>query len=267
MGVQQSDPAPADWLLATQEGQTHRFRDLTTLHKWIVERKVTREDRVSQKGGAWRQLGDLLDLAPFFDVVAQADRARAAEPTAQFQHPGSSGGPTPVQRTTSSPGRQPALPPPVDDEDDDSDLYTSGQFPSPDVPTKVPIDPIFDEDFPPVLHPATNRGAKIISGLMVVVGLAALAAYFGYKHGNWVPFFKKVDVTAQAAPPAAPVAEPAAPAKPVPAPAPAAAPTPAPRAAAAPPPAPAAATAEAQAPAAAPAAPAAPAPSPGAAPA
>src|SRR5579872_4371881 len=87
MGVSQTDPAPADWLLATQEGQTHRFRDLSTLHKWIVERKVTREDRISQKGGPWRQLGDLLDLAPFFDVVAQADRARAAEPTTQFQRP------------------------------------------------------------------------------------------------------------------------------------------------------------------------------------
>jgi predicted Zn finger-like uncharacterized protein len=265
MGLPQSDPAPADWLLATQEGQTHRFRDLTTLHKWIVERKVTREDRVSQKGGAWRQLGDLLDLAPFFDVVAQADRARAAEPTAQFQRPGSSGGATPV-RTTPSPGRQPAPSQPDDDEDDDSDLYTSGQFPSPDLPTKVPIDPVFDEDFPPVLHPATNRGAKIISGLMVVVGLAAVAAYSGYKYGNWLPFFKKVDVTAQAVPPAAPVAEPAAPAKPAPAPAPPAAPAPTPRAAAAPP-APAAAT-EAPAPSAAPAAPApSPAPVPVAAPA
>src|SRR5258708_2797466 len=72
MGLPQTDPAPADWLLATEEGQTHRFRDLTTLHKWIVERKVTREDRISQKGGPWRQLGDLLDLAPFFDVVSQA---------------------------------------------------------------------------------------------------------------------------------------------------------------------------------------------------
>src|SRR5437762_1971650 len=41
-------PQAADWLLATEDGQTHRFRDLTTLQKWVVERKVTREDRVSQ---------------------------------------------------------------------------------------------------------------------------------------------------------------------------------------------------------------------------
>src|SRR5581483_5471673 len=72
-------PQAADWLLATEDGQTHRFRDLTTLQKWVVERKVTREDRVSQKGGRWRPLGEVSELEPFFEVVAQADRARAAE--------------------------------------------------------------------------------------------------------------------------------------------------------------------------------------------
>src|SRR3954468_12805697 len=46
-------PQAADWLLATEDGQTHRFRDLTTLQKWVVERKATREDRVSQRGGPW----------------------------------------------------------------------------------------------------------------------------------------------------------------------------------------------------------------------
>src|SRR4051794_22844716 len=42
-------PHAADWLLATEDGQTHRFRDLTTLQKWVVERKVTLDDRISQK--------------------------------------------------------------------------------------------------------------------------------------------------------------------------------------------------------------------------
>ena len=71
-------PQAADWLLATEDGQTHRFRDLTTLQKWVVERKATREDRVSQRGGPWLPLGEVDELAPFFEVVEQADRARSA---------------------------------------------------------------------------------------------------------------------------------------------------------------------------------------------
>src|SRR5262245_5005900 len=34
-----SPPAAPEWVLATEEGQTHRLRDLTTLQKWVVERR------------------------------------------------------------------------------------------------------------------------------------------------------------------------------------------------------------------------------------
>ena len=78
-GLADLGPQAADWLLATEDGQTHRFRDLTTLQKWVVERKATREDRVSQRGGPWLPLGEVDELAPFFAVVDQADRARSAE--------------------------------------------------------------------------------------------------------------------------------------------------------------------------------------------
>jgi len=73
-------PPPADWLLETTsgDGQVHRFRDLTALQKWIIERKVTREDRISKTGQAWRRLGEIVELQPFFDVVDEADRAKAA---------------------------------------------------------------------------------------------------------------------------------------------------------------------------------------------
>src|SRR5579863_4289721 len=67
-------PTPS-WMLTTEEGKTHRFRDSQTLQKWVVERRVTRADRVCPPGGAWRRLGDVDELRPFFDVVAQADRA------------------------------------------------------------------------------------------------------------------------------------------------------------------------------------------------
>src|SRR5688572_29107032 len=44
------------WLLTTEEGKTHRFRDPTTLQKWIVERRVGRDDRVTSPGGGPRRL-------------------------------------------------------------------------------------------------------------------------------------------------------------------------------------------------------------------
>jgi predicted Zn finger-like uncharacterized protein len=75
--------APA-WVLTTEEGKTHRFRDPTTLQKWIVERRVGRNDRVAPPGASTRRLGDMDELRPFFDLVDQADRAsasRVARPT------------------------------------------------------------------------------------------------------------------------------------------------------------------------------------------
>src|SRR4029079_12239015 len=75
--------APA-WVLTTDEGKTHRFRDPTTLQKWIVERRVGRNDRVTAPGASPRRLGDMDELRAFFDLVDQADRAasaRVARPT------------------------------------------------------------------------------------------------------------------------------------------------------------------------------------------
>src|SRR6476620_3313003 len=46
--------SPASWMLTSEEGKTHRFRDSTTLQKWIVERRVGRSDRVCPPGRTWR---------------------------------------------------------------------------------------------------------------------------------------------------------------------------------------------------------------------
>ncbi|MCG5053977.1 MAG: zinc-ribbon domain-containing protein [Myxococcales bacterium] len=78
-------PPAAEWLLETSDGRLHRFRNLTSLQKWIIERKVTREDKISRTGQAWRRLGEIVELAPFFDVVDEADRARAARATVDAQ--------------------------------------------------------------------------------------------------------------------------------------------------------------------------------------
>jgi predicted Zn finger-like uncharacterized protein len=63
------------WVIETIAGSSLRLRDLTTLHKWIIERRVGRQDRLSRGGDPWQRLGDLADLAPFFDIVESAERA------------------------------------------------------------------------------------------------------------------------------------------------------------------------------------------------
>jgi predicted Zn finger-like uncharacterized protein len=68
-----------DWVLETAAGRTLHLRDLTTLHKWIIERRVTREDRILRGGEPWQRLGDSVDLVPFFDIVDSAERARTAD--------------------------------------------------------------------------------------------------------------------------------------------------------------------------------------------
>jgi predicted Zn finger-like uncharacterized protein len=80
-------PPSAEWLLETEKGQVHRFRDLSALHQWIVERKVTRTDRISRTGYGWKRLEEIVELKPFFDVVDEADRARAAVALAQHRGP------------------------------------------------------------------------------------------------------------------------------------------------------------------------------------
>jgi predicted Zn finger-like uncharacterized protein len=185
-------PEAADWLLATEDGRTHRFRDLTTLHKWIVERKVTREDRVSQKGGAWRRLGDVLELRPFFDVVAQADRARAADTA------GAGGGAprgfrpqavkaAPAQSVRQSPRSQRGF-----DEGDEGQPRHRSQ---PQIAMDPDVD--LDDELLASLRPR-HRGPRVFAVVMFL-GLAAAAAYAGFRQPHWLPFFKKADSSAPAA--------------------------------------------------------------------
>ena len=67
------------WLIETSAGRSLRLRDLTTLHKWIIEHRVGRGDRLSRAGDPWQRLGDMAELAPFFDIVDSAERARNSD--------------------------------------------------------------------------------------------------------------------------------------------------------------------------------------------
>ena len=69
------------WTIRQAGGATLTFTELTTLQKWIVERKVGREDEVSQGADAWVRLGTIGELSAFFQVVEAADRGRRAGPS------------------------------------------------------------------------------------------------------------------------------------------------------------------------------------------
>src|SRR5215467_8825515 len=106
-------PTAADsggmWLIRSPGGENRRFRELTTLQQWIVERKVTRDCEISRTGETWKKLGDIAELASFFAVVDQAQAAARPQPQAERRQT------PPLAPPTVSPARSqpvPALPMP-----------------------------------------------------------------------------------------------------------------------------------------------------------
>lgn len=61
-----------EWMIRQRTGNVFRFRELTTLQRWIVERKVSRDDEISKTAKKWERLGNIPELATFFQVVDQA---------------------------------------------------------------------------------------------------------------------------------------------------------------------------------------------------
>jgi predicted Zn finger-like uncharacterized protein len=64
-------PAPGGTLLK-QAGVTYEIGDTATLQRWIVERRIFREDLVSTGDGQWEIVGLRPDLESFFQVVEAA---------------------------------------------------------------------------------------------------------------------------------------------------------------------------------------------------
>jgi len=82
--AQQEQHEPGSWMIRLSSShEIFRFRELTTLQQWIVERKVSREDEISRTGDQWKRLGGIAELASFFHIVEQAAAvARADGPRA-----------------------------------------------------------------------------------------------------------------------------------------------------------------------------------------
>jgi predicted Zn finger-like uncharacterized protein len=212
-------PAVPEWVLATEEGQTHRLRDLTTLQKWVVERRVGRGDRVSNRGGPWRALGEIDELRPFFDVVDQADRqtgaARAAEPARVFD----AGRGRATQPATPR-HLQSALRAHVSPDPDDGDVLSNaargrrGRGVDSFLDTDISPD---DDDLSLSLKPR-RTGLKVVGGLLFL-GLAGGAAWYMFHAPHAFRLASGTPIGAAASPaPGALAAPPPAPAAPSPAP-------------------------------------------------
>jgi predicted Zn finger-like uncharacterized protein len=223
--ARKSTPPPVpEWVLATESGQTHRLRDLTTLQKWIVERRVGRADRVSHRGGPWRTLGDVDELRAFFDVVEQADRqtgtARPAEPAPS---PRSSSTVPATPRGIQSAASRGNVSAQVDVDDTFSVREGRRSRFEERFPDTIPP----DEDLSLLVKP--KRTGLKVAGVVVFLGLAAGAWYLGFRDPHGFKLASGAPV-----PPPAPVAAPAPIAAPSPSPAPATAPGPVPPAVPAP---------------------------------
>jgi predicted Zn finger-like uncharacterized protein len=66
-----------EWRVRQANGNIFTFRELTTLQKWIIEQKVSRDDEISLSGEQWKRLGNIAELASFFQVVEAAERGKA----------------------------------------------------------------------------------------------------------------------------------------------------------------------------------------------
>jgi predicted Zn finger-like uncharacterized protein len=67
------------WRVRSPSGRVIGFRELTSMQKWIVERKFGREDEISLHGDHWKRLGDIAELQPFFLLLDEVDRVHALE--------------------------------------------------------------------------------------------------------------------------------------------------------------------------------------------
>jgi predicted Zn finger-like uncharacterized protein len=72
-----ADDKTKEWRVRQANGNVFTFKELTTLQKWIVEQKVSRDDEISLSGDQWKRLGNIAELASFFQVVEAAESAKS----------------------------------------------------------------------------------------------------------------------------------------------------------------------------------------------
>ncbi|HZH03002.1 MAG TPA: zinc-ribbon domain-containing protein, partial [Myxococcaceae bacterium] len=214
-----------EWKVRQANGNVFTFRELTTLQKWIVERKVSREDQISLNGETWKKLGGIGELASFFQIVDEAQRsvrmAHAADPVvpAAAPEPPRPVAPTPAPpRRTATPSPFSAFPPGPGTEPSLGGPR-SGSMAGPmatgplrSSPTRS--EPAFtgfnqplsgeNEDGLDDFHRSSRAGRNLLVGmLLLVIGVGGAYVYWRYREGlETRP--APVEALTTATPPAAP---------------------------------------------------------------
>lgn len=58
------------WMInSSRDGAILYLNDFTDLHRWIMEKKVRRDDKISRTGDKWSTIGSIPEFAPIFIVV------------------------------------------------------------------------------------------------------------------------------------------------------------------------------------------------------
>ncbi len=193
-----------EWKVRQANGNVFTFKELTTLQKWIVERKVVRDDEISLTGESWKRLGNIAELASFFQVVEEAQRAATLEAQAQanaqaqaqalaqaqqaaaaaprpYTRPGP-GTPKPPAAVAPGPTRPPARAP------------TSPAFPAANGRVnKIGTEPAFARDplSRPLQHsPPPEDDAKAVQGNGFAKGLIGLFVLLALGAGGYFGYFK-----------------------------------------------------------------------------
>jgi predicted Zn finger-like uncharacterized protein len=68
------------WLVRSEGGDIKTCTELATLQQWIVSGVVGPDAEISRTGNTWKPLGDIPELAKFFEVADEARRARQSTP-------------------------------------------------------------------------------------------------------------------------------------------------------------------------------------------
>ncbi|MDQ3371017.1 MAG: zinc-ribbon domain-containing protein, partial [Myxococcota bacterium] len=79
-----ADEGPAverQWIIRLENGEQKSCRELATLQQWIVGHVVSRESMISRTGKTWKRLGDIAELAQYFDIADEARGTRDHRPT------------------------------------------------------------------------------------------------------------------------------------------------------------------------------------------
>jgi len=175
-----AQPVPQrEWKVRQTNGSQFTFRELTTLQKWIVEGKVSRDDEISLVGTEhWKRLGNIGALAPFFKVVGDAQRGVLQQPP--LSAPAEEYSATPLDLGPSTPIAQVQPQPLAIAASEPTGLAAMMHAPlGPELPSVIVEG--FDDEQPEVQQ---SHAAGIL--LLVSVMFLCAGGYFGYVY-YWHP--------------------------------------------------------------------------------